>query len=150
MPEQLTFDGSAEQVKPKTDFMKHIQDFGIEDHITDPYQPQQNCAKTVIREVKKRWFCQMVKHNVPKRLWDYGIVWACEIMCFTSNSSFSLEGWTPMEQITGETPDISEYLNFGFYNWVVQGQRWAWGQLYWVLAWCGTPSQQPHVLLDSD
>ena len=24
VPEQLTFDGSAEQVKPKTDFMKHI------------------------------------------------------------------------------------------------------------------------------
>ena len=23
-----------------------------------------------------------------------------------------------MEQITGETPDISEYLDFGFYNWV--------------------------------
>ena len=72
----------------------------------------------VIREVKKRWFCQMVKCNVPKRLWDYGIVWACEIMCLTSNASFSLEGCTPMEQITGETPDISEYLDFGFYDWV--------------------------------
>ena len=23
-----------------------------------------------------------------------------------------------MEQVTGETPDISEYLDFGFYDWV--------------------------------
>jgi hypothetical protein len=60
----------------------------------------------------------MVKQNVPKRLWDFGIVRACEIMSLTSNISFNLEGRTPMEQITGETPDISEYLDFGFYDWV--------------------------------
>ena len=23
-----------------------------------------------------------------------------------------------MEQVTGETPNISEYLDFGFYDWV--------------------------------
>jgi hypothetical protein len=23
-----------------------------------------------------------------------------------------------MEQVTGETPDMSEYLDFGFYDWV--------------------------------
>ena len=60
----------------------------------------------------------MVKHKVPKRLWDYSIVWACEIMSLTSNSSFSLDGRTPIEQVTGETPDISEYLDFGFYDLV--------------------------------
>ena len=60
----------------------------------------------------------MVKRNVPKRLWDYGIVWAHEIMALTSNSSFNLDGRTPMKQITGKTPDISEYLDFGFYDWI--------------------------------
>ena len=25
----------------------------------------------------------------------------------------------PVEMLTGETPDISEYLDFGFYDWVV-------------------------------
>jgi hypothetical protein len=39
-------------------------------------------------------------------------------MSLTANSSFALEGRTPIEQITGETPDISEYLDFGFYDWV--------------------------------
>jgi hypothetical protein len=60
----------------------------------------------------------MVKRHVPKRQWDYGIVWACKIMSLTSNTAFNLEGQTPMEQITGETPDILEYLDFGFYDWV--------------------------------
>ena len=62
----------------------------------------------------------MMKRRVPKRLWDYGIVWVCETMSLTANSSsFALEGRTPIEQITGETPDISEYLDFGFYeDWV--------------------------------
>ena len=118
VPEQLTFDGSVEQVKPKTDFMKHIRDFGIDYHITEPYWPQQNQAETVIHEVKKHWFHQMVKRNVLKQLWDYGIVWACEFMSLMSNSSFNLEGRTPMEQLAWETPDISEYLDFGFYDWV--------------------------------
>jgi hypothetical protein len=31
--------------------------------------------------------------------------------------SFSLDGRAPLEQVTGETPDISEYLDFGFYDW---------------------------------
>jgi hypothetical protein len=118
VPEQLTFDGAVEQVKPKTEFMKHVRNYGIDYHIIEPHRPQQNRAETVIREVKKRWFRQMVKRKVPKRLWDYGIVWACEIMSLTSNSSFYLDGRTPMEQITGETPDISEYLDFGFYDWI--------------------------------
>ena len=91
-PERLTFDGAAEQVKPKTEFMKHVRDYGIDYHLIEPHRPQQNRAETVIREVKKRWFRQMVKQKVPKRLWDYGIVWACEIMSLTLNNTFNLEG----------------------------------------------------------
>ena len=118
VPEQLTFNGLVEQTKPKTDFMKHIWDYGIDFHITEPHRPQQNQAEMVIQEIKKRWFCQMVKHKVPKQLWDNSIVWACEIMLLTSNSSFCLDGRAPREHVTGETPNISEYLDFGFYDWV--------------------------------
>ena len=118
VPEQLTFDGSVEQVKPKMDFMKHIWDYGIDYHITEPHRPQWNWAETVIQEIKKQWFWQITKCKVLKQLWDYDIVWACEIMSITSNSSFSLDGCTPMEQVTGETPDISEYVDFGVYDWV--------------------------------
>jgi hypothetical protein len=118
VPEQLTSDGASEQTGPKTEFMQNVRKYEIEHHVSEPHRPQQNRAESVIREVKKRWFRQMTKKRVPKRLWDYGIVWICEVMSLTANSNFALDGRTPLEQLTGETPDISEYLDFGFYDWV--------------------------------
>ena len=118
VPELLTSDGASEQTGPKTEFMNQVRKHGIMHHTSEPHRPQQNRAESVIREVKKRWFRQMTKRRVPARLWDYGIVWVCEIMSLTANSVFSLEGRAPIEQITGETPDISEYLDFSFYDWV--------------------------------
>ncbi len=118
VPEQLTSDGASEQTGPKTEFMQNVRKYEIEHHVSEPHRPQQNRAESVIREVKRRWFRQMTKKRVPKRLWDYGIVWICEVMSLTANSNFALEGRTPLEQITGETPDISEYLDFGFYDWI--------------------------------
>ncbi|KAI2495883.1 hypothetical protein MHU86_18624 [Fragilaria crotonensis] len=114
IPEQLTSDGASEQTGPKTVVMQTIRKYNIEHHVSKPHRPQQNCAESVIREVKRKWFRQMTKRKVPKRLWDYGVMWICEIMPLTANSSFSLEGRTPIEQVTGETPDTSEYLDFGF------------------------------------
>jgi hypothetical protein len=35
----------------------------------------------------------------------------------SANSIYGLHGWTPLEEITGETLDISEYLDFGPYDW---------------------------------
>ena len=60
----------------------------------------------------------MMKKRVPWRPWDYGIEWVCEVMSLTANSNFVL---------TGETPNISEYLDFGYYNSVLeqrQCRRW--------------------------
>ena len=71
----------------------------------------------MIHELRKRWFRVMLKQQVPNRLWDYSIHWVCEIMQCTASNSGRLQGRTPLEQLTGETPDISEYLDFSFYNW---------------------------------
>ena len=35
----------------------------------------------------------------------------------TASNPGRLQGQTPLEQLTGETPDISEYLDFSFYDW---------------------------------
>ena len=60
----------------------------------------------------------MVKKKVPKRLWDYGLRWVCEIQNRTSNTARGLDGRCPLERMTGESVDISEYLDFGFYDWI--------------------------------
>ena len=118
VPEQLTSDGASEQTGPKSEFMQNVRKYEVEHHVSEPHRPQQNRAESLIREVKRRWFWQMTNKPVPKRLWDYGTVWICEVMSLTANSNFALEGQTPLEQLTGETPDISEYLDFGFYDWI--------------------------------
>ena len=61
----------------------------------------------------------MLKKKVPARLWDYGFVWVCETENICANLSKYAEGRTPIEIITGDTADISEYLDFGFYDWVM-------------------------------
>lgn len=37
-------------------------------------------------------------------------------MQITASHAADLQGRTPLEALTGETPDISQYLDFGFYD----------------------------------
>jgi hypothetical protein len=60
----------------------------------------------------------MDKKCIPPRLWDYVMVWVCETGNLTVSSSKYANGRTPVEIITGETPDISEYTDFSIYDWV--------------------------------
>ena len=50
-------------------------------------------------------------------LYHYGVKWVCEVMQCTASTSGDLSGRTALEQLTGETPEISEYLHFTFYDW---------------------------------
>ena len=59
----------------------------------------------------------MLNKKVPKWLWDYGIKWVCEVMQRTASISGDLSGRTALEQLTGETPEMSEYLDCTFYDW---------------------------------
>ena len=36
----------------------------------------------------------------------------------TATPTFGLNGRTPMEVLTGETPDISEFVDYSWYDWV--------------------------------
>ena len=58
------------------------------------------------------------RKRIPTRLWDYAMVHISKLMNMTARGS---SGRTGHEEITGETPDISEYVDFDFYDWV-----WYW------------------------
>ena len=65
----------------------------------------------------------MVRKRVPIRLWDYGMRWVTDVMSITYTSAQDIEsgewvGCIPLSQVKGETADISEYLDFGFYDQV--------------------------------
>ena len=66
--------------------------------------------------MRRKWFRIMVRKRIPKQLWSYGIVWVSEIAFLTHTTAGSLGGGIPLQQVTGDTPDISEYLDFGLYD----------------------------------
>ena len=60
----------------------------------------------------------MSKKKVPRRIWDRGLVYEAEIM---SRTAAEPNGRTGFEEIFGATPDISQWLDFEFYDLV-----WYW------------------------
>ena len=116
VPEKLTFDGSKEQGSKDTTFMKEVRKQGIDYHISEPDLHNQNPVEGVIREIRRRWYRTMVRKRVPRELWDYGASWVTEIMSLTHSAAGGLNGCIPLTDVTGETADISEYLDFGFYD----------------------------------
>lgn len=116
--EHLTYDGAAVQIGNKTIFQQTLRRYDIKNRVSGPRRPNENPAEAAIRELKRGWYRLKTKKNIPDRLWCFGIEYISETQCFTVNSSKYSNQRTPMEIITGETPDISEYLDFGFYDWV--------------------------------
>jgi hypothetical protein len=116
--DELVCDNAAEQTGPRSDFMKTVRHLKIKLRTTEPHTPKQNDAKRKIGKIKKRWRHHMITKQVPRRLWDYGLVYESEIM---SRMARGPEGRTGVEEITGDSPDISEWLDFDFYDLV-----WYW------------------------
>ena len=104
----------------------------------------------------------MLKKKVPYRLWDYGFAWVCETDNVCADMSKYAEGQSPLEIIIGETPDISEYINFDVYDWVVYRSNAGLGEVevacwlgvshgvgrlmsYWLLPESGIPVSAPTV-----
>ena len=90
IPDKLVCDGAAEQVGKRTEFQSMVQNHAIDLHITEPHRHNQSKVEGVVREIRKCWFCIMLKKKVPKQLWDYGIKWVCEVMQRTASTSRDL------------------------------------------------------------
>ena len=58
----------------------------------------------------------MTQKKVPKRVWDFGFKHTAKMRQFIPRDD--LGGQTAIEAVTGKTPDISEYLDFDFYDLV--------------------------------
>ncbi len=56
-----------------------------------------------------------IKRDIPRRLWDNGMAHGYKLRQYTARGP---DFRTPYEEITGETTDISEWVDFQFYDWV--------------------------------
>ena len=68
----------------------------------------------------------MLRSRSPECLWDFCCVYALDIWTMMSHLLPQLEGRTPYEHVTGNTPDISEYLDFSWYApvWYYDNKDW--------------------------
>ena len=99
-------------VGPKTEFMKEVNQLKIRLKCSKVGRSNQNyTAEREIGELKKRWRKRMLKRK--PRLWDYGLVYETNIL---NKIPRGQEQRTGIEIVTGETPDISEWLDFKFYD----------------------------------
>ena len=116
IPDTLIADQAGEHTGYHTEFARQVRQLHIRMHYTEPGRKNQNHrAEREIGILKTRWKHRMTDANVPTRLWDYGLVYEAEIMSRTCRSDDDRCGF---EILTGETPDISEWLDFSFYDLV--------------------------------
>jgi hypothetical protein len=116
IPETLVTDGVTEFICKHTDFIKQARRMRIKLHTAEQGRKNQNHA--VEREIgflSRRWKLRMQKKNVYSRLWDYGLVYEGKLLTRMSRGDDGRSGY---EQVTGETPDVSEWLDFEFYDLV--------------------------------
>ena len=89
----------------------------MEDITTDPYSPWKNKSEIVIRIINGKAKRRIFQSNISKRVWDFGMVWEAEIYPPTVGN----DGNPSLERLTGDKIDISEWLQFYFYDLV-----WFW------------------------
>jgi hypothetical protein len=76
---------------------------------------QNHAAEQEIGFLAKHWKLQMQKKRVLSRLWDYSLVYEGELLSMISHGK---DGRSGHEEVTGNTPVISEWLDFEFYDLV--------------------------------
>ena len=95
-----------------------LRKFWIKGTESEPYSPWQVRAELCICEVKKAVWHTLMKTNAPKRLWDYCTIYHCELRNLMVHPHYKAQGRTPHEIVTGRTPDISEYLDYHWFQTV--------------------------------
>ena len=93
-----------------------MRKYEINGHVTETKQPNQNSVEEYIQELRRQWYCTMVRTYCPKALWSYGIPYVTKIIQITASFAADLQERTQLEALTGEKPDIYQYLDFGFYD----------------------------------
>ena len=115
VPDTLTFDLATEQSGRHTEVVQLMRRLNIKPRMAEKGRgiTQNSRAEAEIREVKTKWKARMRMSQVPNRLWDYGLVYVAEIQSLLARGPDKRTG---IERLTGDTIDISEWLDFDFYE----------------------------------
>ena len=116
VPREMLTDGAKELIY--ANWGKICRHHKIHQVTTEPYSPWQNHAELMGGIVKRKVRHLMKTTNTPVRLWDYCWEYVSSITSLTAVDHFLLDGVTPFEKVHGYSPDISEYIDFSWFQWV--------------------------------
>ena len=122
VPRDLVTDGAKEETLGT--WLETAKKFRIRQHIAEPYSQWQNRAEWEIGELKRLMSHHRRMTNCPKRLWCYLGKWVAAIRGLTAKNTLS-DSRVPSEARLGDTPDISEYAQFDWYQtvWVIDPKK---------------------------
>ena len=116
IPEHLVTDGAGEFTGRATEFVKEARRMRIRLHTLEQGRKNQNqVAEREIGFLAKRWRARMHNKKVPKKLWDFGLVYESELLLVMARGRDRRTGY---KEVTGDTADISEWIDFEMYNLV--------------------------------
>ena len=116
VPSELHSDGAEELIHGHWDTI--CQRHKIYRTRNEPHSPWKNLAERTGGIIESRTKDMMRRTNTPIVLWDCCIEYNSEIRCMTATDIFDLNGRTPFENVLGFTPDISELVEFSWFQWV--------------------------------
>ena len=119
--------------------MKPVRKYDMQYHISSPCRPNAKRTEGSIIELKKIWYHIILNNKVLEILWDYGLVWIIKTGNLSVSSSRYGSERIPLEYVTREMPDISEYLDCTFYDRGTYRANAGLGELY-IVRWLGTCS----------
>ena len=111
-PDALLSDNAKTQISQNV--KRILREYGIKNQQTEPHHPNQNPAERRIQDVKNLSNTIMDRTNTPNELWYLALEYVVYLL-----NHLAMEGlkWrTPIEVATGETPDISNLLQFHWYE----------------------------------
>jgi hypothetical protein len=120
VPTKMIMDGSKEQTLGR--FCKKCLEASVNFKQTEPYSSWQNQAEGGIRELKKASGRKMVRAGAPKAMWADAIEYEAYIQSNMAWEIYMLQRETPETVMSGETSDISQFCEHGFYEWIIFGR----------------------------
>ena len=121
LPGSLLTDGAKELTKSA--WGKLCRKHKIPQRTTEPHCPWQNFAEPNGGAIKRAVRYLMRKNNTPVRLWDYCWEYYCGLKRFIVTPNLHLQGSTPYEKIHGVMPNITEYIQYNWFEWIWYADR---------------------------
>ena len=119
IPSSIHSDGAKELVEGE--FLKKMRKYEIHGTVSEPYSPWQNHAERYVGIIKRRARQIMSDTNTPVRLLDYVMKYVVDILNFIPNKTIYSDGRSPSEIVLGNTPNISEFVEFEWFCFI-----WFW------------------------